>query len=383
MGIARRRKLYEELEQLRGRPLIVYVTSSRPHATGMMAGDAIPEILDQLNAAPANPAALDILVVSQGGDAAVAWQTMSLLRERCGQVAVLVPQAAFSAATLLALGANEIVMHPNGNLGPVDPQISAKRKVPGVDKPIDVQFGYEDLIGFLEFVREEARVTDQAHVKSLFEQFCSEVGPVPVGIAARGSQLSISMGEKLLRMHMKEESDVQKARGIAETLNKKFFHHGYPVSRTEAIEIGLKVADRNPPVEQKMWEIWLDVEDELKIRKPFDPTVEILSSPGAGPLLQAVPQVNLPPSLPPPILQAVVQQVMNQLMGQPGGNLVDYVPATDFEVVSALSESSRLASRFVTKGKILAARMPDLELRVSVMPMETGWRRIDLPADNS
>ncbi len=47
---------------------------------------------------------------------------MSLLRERFKKVSVLIPYVAYSAATLLALGADEIVMHPFSNLGPVDPQ---------------------------------------------------------------------------------------------------------------------------------------------------------------------------------------------------------------------------------------------------------------------
>jgi ClpP class serine protease len=66
-------------------------------------------------------------VVSNGGDPIVAWRAITLLRERVEQIGVLVPQAAYSAATLLAMGADEIVMHPNGNLGPVDPQILVKR----------------------------------------------------------------------------------------------------------------------------------------------------------------------------------------------------------------------------------------------------------------
>ena len=43
----------------------------------------------------------------------------------------------------------------------------------------------------------------------MFEMFCKQVGPVPVAIAARAGQLTVSMGEKLLRLHMGD--DVQKA----------------------------------------------------------------------------------------------------------------------------------------------------------------------------
>lgn len=375
MSIEDRRQLFGELETMRKRPVIVYITSSRQNAKGMMAGDAISEILDQIMAIPSETTEVDLLVVSEGGDGTVAWQIMSLLRERFKHVAVLVPQAAYSAATLLALGADEIVMHPNGNLGPVDPQIRTRRRVTGSDKPIDVHFGYEDLMGFLEFVRHEAKISDQKLIVSLFQQFCQEVGPVPIGTAARGSQLSISMGEKLLRMHMKNEADGQKARGIAETLNKKFFHHGYPVSRTEATEIGLKVADRNQNVESLMWNIWLDVEEELKIRKPFDPTIELMNSPVGGILAQRIPQVNLPPNLHPTILQQLVPQIVQQL-ASPGGTLVEYIDPVDIEWTVAIAESPRLSSRCVTKAKIISTRMPDLDLKVNLLPINTGWVKV-------
>ena len=128
MAIADRLPLYETLEKLRARPLVVYVTSTREGISGQMASDVIPELLDQLTDLPRDTPSVDLLIVSEGGDAKVAWRAMSLLRERCQKVAVLVPQVAFSAATLLALGADEIVMHPNANLGPVDPQIHVTRR---------------------------------------------------------------------------------------------------------------------------------------------------------------------------------------------------------------------------------------------------------------
>jgi hypothetical protein len=47
-------RLYAQLEQLRGRPLIVYVTSARAGMPGLMGADAIPEFLDQLELLPSN-----------------------------------------------------------------------------------------------------------------------------------------------------------------------------------------------------------------------------------------------------------------------------------------------------------------------------------------
>jgi ClpP class serine protease len=107
-----RLELYKKLERIRERPLIVYVTSARGGAPGQIAGDSVTELLLQLDGLPRSSSSVDLLVVSNGGDPTVAWRFVSLIRERVKHLSVLVPQAAFSAATLIALGANEIVMHP-------------------------------------------------------------------------------------------------------------------------------------------------------------------------------------------------------------------------------------------------------------------------------
>ena len=67
MALAERLKLYRELETLRGRPLLVYVTSPREGgADGQMSADVIPEICDQLEALPENPTGLDLLPHNHG-----------------------------------------------------------------------------------------------------------------------------------------------------------------------------------------------------------------------------------------------------------------------------------------------------------------------------
>ncbi len=375
MPIQQRIQLYTELETLRQRPLIVYVTSFRQKATGLMAADAIPELLDQLGKVPLENRGIDLLLVSHGGDATVAWRAISLLRERFSSVAVLVPQAAFSAATLLALGADEIVMHPHANLGPVDPQMTVAKVIPGASGPVEVRFGYEDLLGFLEFARTEAKLTNEVHIKELLQQFCAEVGTIAVGLAARGSLLSITMGEKLLQMHMKDRKVRKKARAIAESLNKNYFNHGYPVSRTEAKEIGLKVAASNPEVEGLMWKIWLDIEAELKIRSPFDPLTEVLASPASAALLAQSTQINLPNNLPAPILQGVIQNILQQLNVS-----IQPINPVDFEIIRALMESKRIASHCLQKGKILALRSPELEIKLTQITIKNGWSEVAIPA---
>lgn len=330
-----------------------------------MAGDVIPELLDQLTAVPSEATAIDLLVVSMGGDPTVAWRAMSLLRERFESVVVLLPQAAYSAATLLALGADEIVMHPHANLGPVDPQITIKK---GQGSEERIQFGYQDLAGFLQFIKEEVGLTDHKHLKSLFLQFCREVGTIPTGVAARSSQLSKSMGRQLLKLHMDEASDDAKVEGIVEQLNTKYFHHGYPVSRTEAKQIGLKIAEPNPSLEESIWSLWLNLEDDLEMRRPFNPAGLIADDPNTADIIRPPALVNLPANIPAQLANQVYQQALSQVT-------LTHPPAVPFETVNAVLESSRLASRCVTEGKVLAARLADGQVRINQVVTGSGWRR--------
>ena len=325
-----------------------------------MAPDVLPEFMDQLLLLPPDTSAVDLLLVSNGGDPTVAWRIMTLLRERVDNVSVLIPQSAFSAATLIALGADEIVMHPCGNLGPVDPQISVKR-----GNEI-LHFGSEDLASFISFIKDDIGLTDQQHMESALRIFIKEVGAVPIGVATRSVKLSASMGEKLLLMHMKDESGGQKAKNITETLNKKFFHHGYPVGRKEAKEIGLKVTNPEQNTERLMWEAWKTLEKDLKCREPFAPMSEIAKTENGKKLFHPYPSVKIPPNLPQDVRDQIVNKILQQVK-------VEQISPVDYNLTMAVLESSRRYSSFKTNGKIFAFRGADLKISITVTQTSTGW----------
>jgi ATP-dependent protease ClpP protease subunit len=68
---------------------------------------------------------LDLIVVSPGGDGTVAETVLHLCRKYCTKrLRVAIPAFAKSAATLIALGADEIVMGESSELGPIDAQVN-------------------------------------------------------------------------------------------------------------------------------------------------------------------------------------------------------------------------------------------------------------------
>ena len=176
----------------------------------------------------------------------MSWRIISLLREKFKKVSVLIPYTAYSAATLLALGADEIIMHPYGNLGPLDPQLNFL-DVNGKQRTIS----YEDITKYIEFVK-DIGITDQELIQRSFDKLTAEIPPTAIGFAKRSSQLGLTMGQKLLATHMDDEN---KTKVISETLNTKFYHHGYPLARNEAKEIGLPIAKSDKKIEDLLWKI--------------------------------------------------------------------------------------------------------------------------------
>jgi len=367
MGRAERVELYGRIEEHRKRPLLVYVTSKRAGIFAHMATDAVPCIIEQIDRLPEGSNAVDFLIASYGGDPMVAWRILTLLRQRLGEksdVAVLIPQSAYSAATLVALGANSIVIHPNGHLGPVDMQITTY----GDWGP--TSFSTEDISAFLDFVRDNLRITDQEHIRALFEHACKEVGSLGIGFTARSSKLAADLAERLLSMHMRDDEGKTRIHSIVENMSRKFQSHAYPVSRSEAIELGLQVTkERDEKLEGLMWKVWLDVAQELQEDSPFDPILELMKSAEAKKLLSPVPQLDVPIGVAGNVsYQTVLEDVAKHAKAK--------IEPIDFQYTSAIVESARLGHARVTRGKILSSRAQNLEIVYNVITTSRLWEKV-------
>lgn len=366
MSYEKRLELYREISELRQRPVVVYVTSSRQNASGQIGADVIPQFAKLLMEIPGGDEGLDILIVSNGGDPIVPWRIISMMREKYKKIGALLPYAAYSAATLLALGADEIIMHPFSNLGPVDPQLTYQRRLPAQPAGQDVEiihFGSEDLRNFLDFVRSDVGISDQEQLERAFELVCKDVGAIPIGVAKRSTQLALSMSEKLLSIHLE---DASQARAIAEALNRSFYHHGYPLGMSEAKKIGLPVTAPPKRIEEILWQIWQDIEEEMECNRPFNPVEVVLMNEKTSTLLGPVPQIQLPANLPPQIIQEAVNRILQQIV-------VVQVPPVDYNLFQATLECYWCKSEFRTSGKISAIRLPDMNIAVSMVQTSSGW----------
>jgi hypothetical protein len=278
MAFAERLPLIKKLEELRGSKVICYLTSLRPGVPGQMGDDAIRELLDQLLAFPKKPVEkLDLFLCSDGGDSVLPWRLVPVFRHFAKSFAVLVPYHAYSAATILALGANEIVMHPFGVLGPIDPTVTNEfnpQIQPGRLSGISV----EDVKAYVNFVKQTVGITHEDELVQMLAILAEKIHPLALGNVERFLSQSRMIARKLLKTHMGlvSERDIE---DIVENLASKLYFHGHPINRTEAEkELRLKVAQDVPTeVEDAMWRLYTEFEAEFRNREPFQPFVELAS----------------------------------------------------------------------------------------------------------
>lgn len=119
--VVRRQKM-REVADLTGRPLIVYAANFLNNASPDTSIDrndkeGFREVVRDLDATE-----IDVLLHSPGGQAEAAEAIVKLLRSKKRHIRFIIPNLALSAATMLAMAGDEILMETDAELGPIDPQ---------------------------------------------------------------------------------------------------------------------------------------------------------------------------------------------------------------------------------------------------------------------
>jgi hypothetical protein len=266
-----------QLEKAMQSPVIAYVTSVRWQLVAQMSQDAVREFFDHLLNIKLKDGKklpkITVFVVSNGGDSVVPWQLTACLREVADAITLLVPYRAYSAATLLALGADEIIMGPFGQLGPIDPAVQNDFN-PDAGGGQKLMISVEDVKSYVRFIKSTVGITHEDELIKAVTALTDKVHPLALGNVERFISQSRMIATKLLQMHMPEDRS-HLIKDVVEMLASKFYFHGHSIGREEARELGLNVINATRPLESLMWNLFLEYERLGNMHSPYDPGAEI------------------------------------------------------------------------------------------------------------
>jgi hypothetical protein len=174
---------------------------------------------------------LTLFIKSDGGSGEAALRMVNLLRQFATRLTAAVPLECKSAATMLALGADEIQMGPLAHLSAVDTSLT--HDLSPIDRDNNrVSVSQDELLRVVNLWRKEAGPRDSNPYQALYPH----IHPLVVGAVHRVSSLSIKLCVEILGYHLR---DAKKARRISETLNADYPAHSYPITLREARRVGL------------------------------------------------------------------------------------------------------------------------------------------------
>ena len=261
--VVRKRHL-TALADFTGRPTIVYATafletwSLKSQAdVSMHAGDkqGFKEVTQGLRAGP-----LDVILHAPGGTAEAAEGIAQVLRSKFTEIRFIVPVAAKSAATILAMAGSAVVMDDTSELGPIDPQRQWVRRIGATSETI--QSPMWAIQQEWKKIDDEIRA-DPSQLPKWYP-IISQFGPSLLVECDIALALSRSLVEQWLRdgMFSKRADPAADASRVADSLANHglWQSHARMIGVDDAIGLGIEVVDlrrpENADLSDKIWSAW-------------------------------------------------------------------------------------------------------------------------------
>ncbi len=274
--VDRRMEIIKSIEEKRGSKVIVYITSDRGNLEVPIAEDCVSILHEHiLSLNEEERSKLDLVLYSRGGDSDAPWAIASMFREysKDGFFSVLIPYRAHSAATVISLAADEIVMSKKAELGPIDITIA---QGPYNPKEGDTQqrlpVSVEDVMGYFALLEKLGCARTPEKMKG-FEMLTKEVHPLVLGTVSRLLEQTQLVALRLLGTRTKPFSE-EKNREIVKRLSSEIYSHRHTINRTEAIEqLGMDqiVPAEEIGIEEDLWDLHQEYRKYFSLEEPFYP----------------------------------------------------------------------------------------------------------------
>ena len=191
------RRAIAKVEEIRGRPLLLYVANVLKPSSEVRASIDLTDDLpfaELVAAVPAEATAVDVLLVTPGGVAQQVAQFVQRLRPRFADVTFILPHMCMSAGTIWALSGNDIIMDERAFLGPIDPQVPSRdgQLVPA-----------QTVLTLIKRIQEEGDKRIAAGLSPAWSdiQILRNMDPKEIGNALAMSKYSVQLAAEYLERH--------------------------------------------------------------------------------------------------------------------------------------------------------------------------------------
>lgn len=271
--ILKHKNLIPQYEEKEKRKLIVYIAKISNQKSAINTDDIAP--IGSMLANCGSVENLDLMIHSPGGSGVTAEKIVEMCRKyTTKEFRVIVPNMAKSAATIIALGADKIVMGYCSELGPIDAQKFIN--VGGITQQLSAQSFISARENLLKELA-EAKADKKEFIGYLQQLSSSTVEPAFIEECKRELNFAIDLVKKWLPKYMLKTKnpswDLRKLKQTANTIAKnlssaeKRFVHGRMIGPDESEQLGLGVTKlkKEDPVWNLLWEIYLRSEIFLMV----------------------------------------------------------------------------------------------------------------------
>jgi hypothetical protein len=184
----------------------------------------------------------------------------------CDEFEVIAPSICRSAGTLIALGADRIVMTKQATLGPIDPSIQHPLgpSIPGASPEARASVSVEAVNGYLDAVRSLGK--DKTFEAQALLELANKVHPLVLGQIFRSRQQIRQLAKRLLS---RAKTDVKKIRAIVDFLCSESGSHDYTINRREATSLGMLVEKSSENLYGMLRRLNGSYSSEMQLRTPF------------------------------------------------------------------------------------------------------------------
>jgi ClpP class serine protease len=244
-----RKACYEDIEAYRKRPLLIYATrfldslpQGAPNFIDLSDVDGFTDLVNSVKGSKS----VDVLLHSPGGRPDATERLVTILRSNFEEIHFLIPHSAYSAATMLALSGDSIVLHKSATLGPIDPQIngiparSIKRGFEKAKERIKVE-GPESLPAYIPLI--------EKYSLDLLEQ-CEDSEKLSKELVTNWLKTYMFKNKKGMHKQIKEVVDYFSD-------YDKHLLHARPLSLEKLKSFKLKIEVADDTLQELLWEAYI------------------------------------------------------------------------------------------------------------------------------